>query len=236
MSEHSHHFSEEETDNKAANNENQQAQAPASAFQRTVTYVPAKMESHQAAETVPFLKKLTTLIGIGLDRIVLADKDSKVEEMLLCSICDCILRDPKECNQCDQGFCNQCIQNWLVTGQGKGHDCPDFKPKNAHKLLLASLKRLELKCDNSELGCPASVLYGEMDAHLDTCEFSTCVCPNYGCNEEMLLKTYQDHLKTCEHHVRKCDKCASVLKENHDCIASLVARFDVLEKSSAKIT
>jgi hypothetical protein len=73
------------------------------------------------------------------------------------------------------------------------NSCSGYEINPPHKLLLAALNSIMIKCENFENGCSEKVKYKDLQQHLEGCVYSTCICPNYGCNKEMLLKDFTTH-------------------------------------------
>lgn len=75
----------------------------------------------------------------------------------------------------------------------------------------------------------------EYDTHiLKECPYEEVMCPNFGCEKEVLRKDFQRHLiEDCSHKIQKCEKCFTLMKreEEHDCILSLRKRCEFIENN-----
>jgi hypothetical protein len=65
------------------------------------------------------------------------------------------------------------------------------------------------------------------------------MCPNFGCELEVLRKDFENHSQGCKYKIIKCEKCHTLMKrgekdvdeKGHDCIVDLRKRCESLEKS-----
>ena len=88
------------------------------------------------------------------------------ESEINCSICQSILVDPYQCNQCENYFCHDCISIWLKTSRTCPFKCPKFQLKEA-KLIKQLLYKITFICPNE---CGTNVPYKEYLKHIeDTC-------------------------------------------------------------------
>ena len=88
------------------------------------------------------------------------------ESEIMCTICQSILIDPYQCNQCENYFCNNCINIWQKTSRTCPFKCPKFQLKEA-KLIKQLLHKITFKCPHK---CGNDIPYKEYFKHIDdTC-------------------------------------------------------------------
>ena len=82
--------------------------------------------------------------------------------IMLCNICNKLLKNPMICIQCQSSFCKKCIDNWSENYSKCPKNCqnPTYK-KNSDKLALLSM--LKYKCKN----CKSEVKYNDVQSHLE---------------------------------------------------------------------
>ena len=128
----------------------------------------------------------------------------------VCGICQDVLNKPVVTQCCRQSYCRQCIEEWL-----KGHNtCPnDRKPltinrvSEAPRLVINVIDKMQIRCDNSDKGCPEVTTIGTKEYHYKTCIYNKC--------------------KTCG-----CDR----MDDHHDCLAYLMQRNIELTEMNYKLS
>ena len=81
-------------------------------------------------------------------RLVLA-KNEKIDDNLICGICQEIVFKPEECVTCQNVFCGECVQKWREKKNICPMTCPaPFKTVGPHKLLRKALGDLKYKCSS----------------------------------------------------------------------------------------
>ena len=81
--------------------------------------------------------------------------------IMLCNICNKILKNPMMCTQCQGSFCKKCIDHWSENYAKCPKNCqnPTYK-KNNDKLALLSM--LKYKCKN----CKSEIKYNDVQSHI----------------------------------------------------------------------
>ena len=82
--------------------------------------------------------------------------------LIICNICNQILKNPMMCVKCQSNFCKTCIEKWSENYAKCPKNCenPNYK-KNNDKIALLSL--LKFKCKN----CKSEVKYNDVQSHLN---------------------------------------------------------------------
>ena len=80
---------------------------------------------------------------------------SAFEESFRCSICYNVVKDPKQCRQCENLNCYECLTRWWDEGgqQAPGLEdkkCPNCAERKGfqevNRIVMALLKKQEFKC------------------------------------------------------------------------------------------
>ena len=104
-------------------------------------------------------------ISIDIESIQNKDEFERVKENAICSICQGLVYQPKQCQVCENSFCKMCIDEWLK----KKNNCP-FRCKNPRfresRVIKNLLEKLKIKCP---FGCDDIIQYGDLDSHKGTC-------------------------------------------------------------------
>ena len=173
---------------------------------------------------------------IDQSRLVLASSE-KIDESLLCGICQEIPFKPEECTTCQNLFCSECIRAWIDKKSKCPFDCPaPFSSTKPHKLIRQALSNLKYRCKNQENGCEEIIILESLEKHEGKCEFAKLKCPfSNECSKELLRKDCEEHHKSCEFALISCEKCLFEIKrkelESHNCILFLKEKFMTLEKN-----
>ena len=176
---------------------------------------------------------------IDQSRLVLGPNE-KIDESLLCGICQEVPFHPEECVTCQNMFCSECITAWIEKKAKCPYSCPPpYQSSRPHKLIRQALSALKYTCKNKENGCEEVLAMESIEKHEGKCGFGKIKCPiSEECKEEMMRKELEEHEKICEYFMIKCEKCefsvARKLFANHDCISFLRDKYLSLDKSFAE--
>ena len=114
-----------------------------------------------------------------------------------CSICHCVLNDPRLCKAEEHTFCSKCISQHLLNFQ----TCPECRQhltletlKYPGKYFQNVLSELKIKCDHANRGCLESVELENLLSHVNNCEYRPITCKN--CRLEVNAKDEDDHKKS----------------------------------------
>lgn len=104
---------------------------------------------------------------INDDCIIEDENYRNFKSILLCPLCNKILKNPMMCMNCQTNFCKKCLYKWCedyVKCPNKKCGNPNYK-ENTDKLALLSL--IKYRCNN----CKSEVKYNDVQSHLDSgCE------------------------------------------------------------------
>jgi E3 ubiquitin-protein ligase NRDP1 len=137
---------------------------------------------------------------------------SQVDNELICFICSCVLEKPVQVAACQHAFCNECIQQRLINNEHTKCPFPSCQQEIANpteeiipapRILVALLKKLEIKCDFEHLGCDSVVKLEEMADHVEKCIYDPkerpCVI---GCGRIITAKQQLQHQCEQEDFIR----------------------------------
>lgn len=145
--------------------------------------------------------------GIPLEYIA-----SKTEILagLICSICQNLVWDPVEFENCSHTFCFYCIKKSLE----KFKFCPICKQKSIKLRPCKTYSRLcgeiKIKCKNS--GCKETPSYSNYIEHLQKCNFKKYMCLNEGCIHKGTKQEAIEHSLVCEFRIIDCQYCHNPVK------------------------
>ena len=148
------------------------------------------------------------LIGINPNRVINKDYLNSLNDIYKCPICQNILINPTDCEECGHSFCNDCIMK---------NECP-FKCKK--KILKQSsmaiknmLNKLIFKCENK--GCNEKISYLNVRSHDENCPFLIITCPNENCGKKLPKKDLEKHIKNeCKYALKQCKYCKFLFPKN----------------------
>ena len=135
------------------------------------------------------------------------------EYELRCPICFAIMLRPRLLPGCEarHTFCCECIDFWLQLQQQSGaqRTCPidrrvlpsDERP-TVDAQLEAIMKKRNVRCPNSRLGCDAVFALEDGMMHLQACRFRTVQCSH--CQKPQSAEALPRHIERC---YRLCDTC-----------------------------
>lgn len=136
--------------------------------------------------------------------------EEEIDRSLLCTICQEVLKIPKECNNCHNNFCKKCIDMWLETKNGI---CPFRCPgkivlNKSHKIIIDSLRKLKFICKNVNEGCESILNYNNYTEHAHSCGLNKIKCTSSNCAEIIFQKNFDEHLeKECIGYIHQCKIC-----------------------------
>ena len=170
------------------------------------------------------LEELNQPIVGGWNTYYLINKD--IDKDLLCAICQNVLREPKDCTECEKTFCSECLAR---ANNRCPLRCTRGYIKKAHKSVRGLLEKIEFKCFNFQKGCAARVKYTMLEQHPLECKFREVTCKYQGCNQTMAKALIEDHERACEHGPVVCNMCSrEVVKsrldehEERECMKAIV--------------
>ena len=109
-------------------------------------------------------------MGIDIERF-----DERVDDELICPICQLVLENPLYLIQCEHVFCSECINSWIQTGH---ETCPIDRKKikkedlKTPRLVIKFLDKLNIKCDYANQGCTSIVKLEQLANHTKDCKFN----------------------------------------------------------------
>ena len=93
--------------------------------------------------------------------IINKNEFEKIEDKIICSICNGIIFEPVNCISCKNCFCNSCIEQWNKKNKTCPFKCENFKIEKCEKMNNL-LSILIFKCKN---GCDKKIPYLELNDH-----------------------------------------------------------------------
>ena len=122
----------------------------------------------------------------------------RVRSELICSICCCVLNNPRLCEAAEHRFCFDCISQNLANSP----TCPECRQpltpetlKQPQSFLRTVLSEQIIKCDYIERGCPKQVELGNLEDHAKSCEFRPVLCES--CELQVNAKELVNHQRFC---------------------------------------
>ena len=143
------------------------------------------------------------------------NQGEELDSILICTICQGILVNPKECKLCQRSFCTPCLDKWRVNSSICPNQCKNPHFTNSHLVIRNSLDKLKFRCYNKS--CEVVLSYADKISgkHEDICAVandSTLVKLNEDnrfvitcsfCNQKMALREVSAHEKECSGKVQK---------------------------------
>ena len=154
-----------------------------------------------------------TISQIRLTEDMLAE--GNLEPEFICTICMNVLKNPRQCKECEGFVDNDCLEHWWKSSasynENHRNQCPLCKKRNGftnmHRMVMNWLNNKLFKCKL----CDATFKYEKFDDHYNK------ECPktksNYRCelckdlsfeSETALKKHWQE---SCNFIERRCKKC-----------------------------
>ena len=106
----------------------------------------------------------------------------------ICTICNCVVRQPKECIVCGTLYCESCLKQWEERNRNNISECPMRCKKNdlresimrpIGKVIKNILYSLQVKCPNED--CNKIMSLEEYEIHEEKCGLPKC--ENERCNK-----------------------------------------------------
>ncbi len=133
--------------------------------------------------------------------------EGPVRQDLLCSICQCVLRDPRTCQNREHAFCLSCISQHLRYS----HTCPECREDLTPEILKIPrflnnvLSELKIRCKFIERGCHGYVQLGNLQSHTERCGFAPVMCGNEECRMVVNKRDKEIHeSELCQFRIAKC--------------------------------
>ena len=109
-----------------------------------------------------------------------------LKETLSCPICYEYCESAVECSSCYHVFCQKCVNSTYDTKCPLCRQTAHFK---ASFLARRMINMLPTACKN----CKVELCIGDLETHLQRCEFVKVKCPINGCYEQMKKSEFLDH-------------------------------------------
>ena len=134
--------------------------------------------------------------------------EKDIDEDFHCSICFCVLKDPRTCRNNEHAFCLDCISEHLRVNS---ETCPKCKEDltvatlRRPRLLNNCLSKLKINCDHASRGCLEYIWVKDLESHADSCGFAPVLCSNVHCGM-VINKQEKKHHETvvCEYRKEEC--------------------------------
>ncbi|XP_028414527.1 kelch-like protein 5 isoform X2 [Dendronephthya gigantea] len=163
----------------------------------------------------------------------------KVNEDLLCSICQEVPKDPRLCQHKDHIFCFAHISRHLVQNSQTCPVCRDPLTQETLRRPTGFLKNywegLKIKCDHHERGCPDYVRLEHLPKHVEECGYAPVMCRNEGCDTEVNRRDIETHEKTCKNIQKNVDGLKMSQNEMNVRMTSLERKLDEMERKQDEI-
>ena len=138
-------------------------------------------------------------------------------ENYICQICQMVIREAHRITACGHHFCRSCLDQWLEDNEV----CPICRKKDTthapNRQKDREINGLEIHCPNPENNqdranhmerCGWSGELGDLQSHLDGCDYKKVSCTNKGCRVIMKRKLLAKHLqKNCCQRLVQCEHC-----------------------------
>jgi hypothetical protein len=166
----------------------------------------------------------------NLSGTLIDEKHSSVSSELLCKICNKIVYEPVDCDQCNELLCKSCVQDSnkvSLANRKNSSQCLHSNFKNSCKTLKNMLSRISLNCPHTSLGCKEVIVYENLQSHLTkSCKYYVYKC-NY-CDYSGEQKECKSHSINCEASFTSCSICEEIIKKKNimahssfDCIENI---------------
>jgi predicted Zn-ribbon and HTH transcriptional regulator len=117
--------------------------------------------------------------GINPERVINKDYLNSLKDIIKCSLCNKIMINPTDCEECGHSFCYDCISTKECPFK-----CKEKKLKPSSMGIKTMLNKLIFKCENK--GCNEEIPYLNVKAHDSTCDYLIITCPNEKCEKNYL--------------------------------------------------
>ena len=139
--------------------------------------------------------------GINPERVINKDYLNSLKDIIKCSLCNKIMINPTDCEECGHSFCYDCISTKECPFK-----CKEKKLKPSSMGIKTMLNKLIFKCENK--GCNEEIPYLNVKAHDSTCDYLIITCPNEKCGKKLPMKDFEKHIKhECKYALKQCKYC-----------------------------
>jgi len=148
---------------------------------------------------------------IDIESIQNKEEFERIKKTAICSICQGLIYQPKQCSKCENCFCKHCIDEWLKRNSTCPFRCPNATFKES-RLIKNLLEKLNIKCP---FGCDDIINYLDIDKHKQECIKTSFKqkCIDY----EKKIKEFDDKTKQLEKKNKELeDKIKSFENKNSD--------------------
>jgi hypothetical protein len=133
----------------------------------------------------------------------------EIDPYFLCKRCKGVVKDPVQCNACEELLCLECVINPCPSG------CPEIAVGKVGKFASLVYERLLIACKHSPTGCTHTTSIKLIPVHEANCQYSTLACENPMCPHTFRLIDRPASNQTC------CsDLCSTVSQFNRALMAS----------------
>ena len=125
-----------------------------------------------------------------------------------CPTCRKVLLEPHATECCGTHVCRRC----LFTDEEKNIiKCPECQRSDTNHIRYKPYEKIigefHVYCSNKSRGCGKDMLVGELQDHLQVCQYVEVTC-SYGCGESLLRKDLKDHEENqCPKRPTNCEYC-----------------------------
>ena len=150
------------------------------------------------------------LFGPDLLRRIILRPDERIENQVICPVCEGILVEPKACSACEMHYCGTCLP--LIFLENKGHcSCKEkLIPQEPHKVFKKILHSYCFRCSNFSNGCTERIVYENVFLHEASCDFKRIPCENELCDSVIPKHEYPFHLQSCGYKKKDCVYCGQL--------------------------
>ena len=139
--------------------------------------------------------------GYDINLVINKNYLNSLDDIYKCSLCQKIMLNPSECELCGHNYCYNCLN-----ASGCIFGCKPLKINKASLSIYNILNNIKFGCSN--IGCTETLLYPDVEKHIDKCLYQKIKCKNEGCNKIILKKDIMNHNKNeCEYIRVKCKFC-----------------------------
>ena len=121
-----------------------------------------------------------------------------LSDLVVCSLCDGILRSPIACRACEKPYCLSCIKTWQIETAGSTrcpNNCLEFVQLRCAPPFLHLLSTLQVSCRYESNGCTETLSYNNLETHEKVCDYRLLTCS--GCEEKIVQEDFEEHRRTC---------------------------------------
>ena len=178
---------------------------------------------------------------IDTEQVVNKDIFQEFEEIVVCMICQGIVIDPKECNECESHYCNKCLISWSKNSNSLKcpMKCSNPSFSDPSRLFKNMISKIELYCPKE---CGSKVVYDFLMKHVKECKVEEIDCPlctskvKFGKvnkkNYHLLLKSNQSLLDENSDLHKKNEELLKALEQKEIEIVALKQKESVIIKNN----